>query len=61
MNLFQKFFRKKQPQSKVVTIKAGALDAAATTGETASYWSFATNANADDIANADARRTLRAR
>ena len=61
MNLFQRLFTKKQPQSKVRWIKAGALDAAVTTGETASYWSFATNANADDIANADARRTLRAR
>ena len=52
---------KKQPTKQVVVVKAGALDSAADSRETAAYWSFASNASADEIANVDVRKVLRAR
>ena len=53
--------KKKQTARQVVVVKAGALDSAAASHETAAYWSFASNASADEIANAEARKVLRAR
>lgn len=47
-------------RTKIVTIKAGALDSASG-GDDAAYWAYATNASADEIASAEARQVLRAR
>ena len=43
------------------SIRANALDSAASSNESAAYWSFASNAIADEIANAQTRKKLRAR
>ncbi|MCL2624785.1 MAG: phage portal protein [Planctomycetaceae bacterium] len=64
MGIFARLFgtKKERVRTKTVIVKAtGALDSASTSQETAAYWSFASSASADEIANAEARKVLRAR
>ena len=54
--------RPSQPRERNMRfIRANALDSAASPNESAAYWSFASNAVADEIANAQVRKKLRAR